>query len=189
MSTPFKITSRWFVSKWAIGFYIASAICVAFVVFDIMDPTEAIALEALVLGCFVVYHNLPTGYSIAWPKQVSQSRDGSRDEIVHLAWLLFGKDRNVSFGGMKRIREGCANVFDSVGIDLKDPHHQRYLESQLSEGIVAALEDTDRMLSQNQARRLTKFLTNIEAFVKANPLPPTTPHTYVSHADTTQGDN
>lgn len=174
-------------NKWAIGTYVCVLGSVLLVLFNIMKPLESAVLGVLILGCFAVYNRLPIGYSIAWQKQETGSRDGGRDEIVHLAWLLFGKDKNVSFGGMKRIREVTRNVLDSVGIDHTHPVHQRYLKELLSEAIVAALLDDNRLLTQPQAKRLTKFLTNIDDSIERHPIPPLQPVDTLQPAMKSQG--
>ncbi len=136
-----------------------------------MTVYDAVTVTALIYTCFVLYKALPAGFTLAWPRRATDSRSGARDEISQLAWLLFGRDRNVSYGGMKRVRESAQAVFTSVGIDLARESDLDYVRQRAGAKATAALTDTDRTLNQSELRRLVDFLDDIENVLEQHPLP------------------
>lgn len=161
-------------SPWIIGVLVAAAVSFGLIKTSAMTATEAITLCALIYGTIALNARLHDGFDMAWPKKESETRDGARDEVSQLAWLLFGRDAKVSFGGMKHIRETAQSVFNSVGVDLNQPEHESYLSSSLGPRIVRALTVPEQSLSQPELKKLIRFLENIESQLASKPLPTVT---------------
>jgi hypothetical protein len=160
-----------FASKWMIGGYVACAIWIALFTTKLLTPLEAFAVCALTYGVVAVWKLVPVGYAMAWPRKEIGTRSGARDEISQLAWLLFGRDTYVSFGGMRHIRQTTGAVFASVGLDLNQPKHAYYVQQRVGQAVTQALQQTEATLTQKQLRQLISFLENIEAELKDAPLP------------------
>ncbi|MFD2839569.1 hypothetical protein ACFSYH_03190 [Populibacterium corticicola] len=162
------------------GWVLLAAACViasfALSATRMMPLYDAVTVVALIYACFALYKLLPAGFTLAWPRKSAESRSGARDEISQLAWLLFGRDRNVSYGGMKHVRESAETVFMSVGIDLNREADLAYVQQRVGGKTVAALTRIDRTLNQSELRRLVEFLDDIENVLQQHPLPhrPTT---------------
>lgn len=158
-------------SPWAIWAAVTLAAAFGLSKTGMFSATESIVLCALIYGVAVAGRFLPEGFTMAWPRKEIETRDGARDEVSQLAWLLFGRDARVSFGGMKHIRASARSVFESVGIDLNNPAHTTYVSSFLGPQIVSALVVSDETITQNQLKKLLTYLEGIEEHMASTPPP------------------
>lgn len=145
-----------------IGLALLGALIVVGSVFDVIDPLEAVLVVACIGAIIWTVRRLPYGFDIAWPRPQSTKRSGARDEIPQLAWLLYSKDKRVSYGGMREVRETAFSTLRSVGLELHSPVLRPYFVQLLGEPTFLALTVTDRQLTTTQLVSLINTLENVE---------------------------
>lgn len=148
-------------SKWFYGALAGVLVWAGLTLFSVMHWAEAAMLIAIAFVVAFIGTRKTNLHNVSWETPVVRhTRQGARDDIMHLSWLLFGRGREVTFGGMKHVREAVDTVFGSLGIDQHSPSHSVYLRSQLGTKIANAIlgDDPELNLTDRELNRLLNFL-------------------------------
>lgn len=165
MNKPKKTRIFWISS--IVGFALLAVLIGFLTYFKVVNLAEALIVTVSISLIVWVSGRLPSGFDIAWPREESVKRSGARDEIPQLAWLLYGKNKRVSFGGMRNVRATAQASLESVGIDLHSQMLRPALEQFFGASTMRALTTPDVDITTQQLVQLIDRLEQVDRLHEA----------------------
>ncbi len=140
---------------------LTAVVLIAVVVTTTVKPPHAVALAAgaVILTLSVQY--LGQGAEMTWRKDATQRRAGARDETSELAWMLFGRDSSISYGGHRYLSGVAQRVVGAKGLDLTNPADHPALIELLGNRAVQALTHCDNTLDLKDVAHITTVLEDL----------------------------
>jgi len=132
---------------------------------DVVDPAQASALLVAALCATLIALNLETGSDLARASRDKKKRDGARDEVSQLAWSLFGRDQQVTFGAMKFVRNVAGDALAVHGLSLENPRDRARIEELLGATHTTALAGSATL----DQRELEDLLGKLEHLTDPRP--------------------
>lgn len=142
---------------------LTALVLIAAVVTTTLKPPHAAALAAAAVILILSVQYLGQGFDMTWRKDTTTRRAGARDETSELAWMLFGRDSSISFGGHRYLVGVAERVLSAKGLDLTNPSHQQPLTELLGTRAVQGLTTSDTTLDLKEVAHITTVLEELLA--------------------------
>lgn len=134
---------------------------IAAVVTTTLKPPHGVALAAGMVILILSVQYLGQGVDLTWRKDSRERRAGARDETSELAWMLFGRDSSISFGGKRYLYGVAQRVLATKGLDLNDPNDYQALTELLGTRAVQGLTAAENTLDLKDVAHITKALEDL----------------------------
>lgn len=136
---------------------------IAAVVTTTLKPPHAVALAVGAVTLILTVQYLGQGFDMTWRKDTTTRRAGARDETSELAWMLFGRDSSISFGGHRYLYGVAQRVLSAKGLDLTNPADQPVLTELLGARAVQGLTAANTTLDLKDVAHITTVLEDLIA--------------------------
>ena len=144
-----------------VGSALILAACTLLAVTGILQSGAALTLGVTGVAILLAARELGSGQAPTWTRSPLGRRAGARDEISEHAWMLFGRDRNISFGGHRYLVQVAEQVLLTEGLELRNPAHNAACTALLGASIMNLLAPEHPTLDIKDARTIVAALDNI----------------------------